>query len=314
MMISGMLLVKVVATLTVAAANIVICVCVVLLYQLVQCRVPGTVGAHCQGDTKYILAMLCTTILCILVLGTATLDNMSWWSSSFPDAFLSTESVAEVFHRLVVTDPGYKVTIEQDFSTLSGGKVVPKSRQKSIEMFKPKQWKDLTNLQSRTNLAGTVVKVRVEVGPADREARQDMDKFVMEMVEENSTAGSYDQRLLTGVTMEARLPQMPPFFQGTKIPKFSVENRTEAISLPLNSHFHKIFGEPVRIFVFSNNYFCRNFFPAMFSFKKIIYMLVMIIPVLGTCLSLVLADNTLQINFKYVLVLKPPKYERTTVA
>jgi len=295
---SGMLVVKVVATLTVAAANIVIFVCVVLLYQLMQCRAPGAVGKHCQGDnTKYILAMLCTSILCLLVLVTATLDNMSWWSASFPDAFMSTESVAEVFHRLVVTDPGYKVTIEQDFSTISGGKVVPKSRQKSIEMFKPKQWKDLTNLQSRTNLAGTVLKVKLEVGPADREAREDMDKFVKEMVEENSAAGPYDQRLLTGVTMEARLPQMP-LFQGTKIPKFSVENRTDAISLPLSSHFQKIFGEPVRIFVFSNNYFCRNFFPAMFSFKKIIYMLVMIIPVLGTCLSLVLADNTLQIIFK----------------
>ena len=42
---SGMLCVKVVATLTVAAANIVVCVCVVLLYQLVQCRyVLNTLG------------------------------------------------------------------------------------------------------------------------------------------------------------------------------------------------------------------------------------------------------------------------------
>eukprot|EP00090_Calanus_glacialis_P044015 TRINITY_DN7816_c0_g1_i2.p1 TRINITY_DN7816_c0_g1~~TRINITY_DN7816_c0_g1_i2.p1 ORF type:complete len:471 (-),score=139.23 TRINITY_DN7816_c0_g1_i2:321-1733(-) len=295
---SGMLFVKVVATLTVAAANIVVCVCVVLLYQLVQCRVPGAVGRHCQGDnTKYILALVCTSILCLLVLITATLDNVSWWSSSFPDAFLSTESVAEVFHRLAVADPGFKVTIQQDFFSLAGGEIVPKSRQKSIEMFKPKQWKDQTNLQFRSNLAGTVIKVRIEVGPADREAREDMNKFVKEMVEENSTPGSYDRRLLTGVSMEARLPQMP-LFQGKKIPKYSVENRTEAISLPLSSSFHKIFGEPVRIFVFSNNYFCRNLFPALFSFKQIIYMLVMIIPVLGTCLSLVLADNTLQIIFK----------------
>jgi len=293
-----MLFVKVVATLTVAAANVVVCVCLVLLYQLIQCRVPGAVGRHCQADnTKYILAMVCTSILCLLVLVTATLDNMSWWSSSFPDAFLSTESVAEVFHRLVVTEPGYKVTIEQDFSTLSGGKIVPKSRQKSIEMFKPKEWKDQTNLQIRSSLAGTVLKVRMEVGPVDREAKEDMSKFVKEMVEENSTPGSYDQRLLTGVTMEARLPQMP-LFQGKKVPKYSLENRAEAISLPLSSNFHKIFGEPVRIFVFSDNYFCRNLFPALYSFKQIIYMLVMIIPVLGTCLSLVLADNTMQIIFK----------------
>ena len=63
-------------------------------------RAPGAVGKHCQGDnTKYILAMLCTSILCLLVLVTATLDNRSWWSASFPDAFMSTESVAEVFHR-----------------------------------------------------------------------------------------------------------------------------------------------------------------------------------------------------------------------
>ena len=67
----------------------------------------------------------------------------------------------------------------------------------------------------------------------------------------------------------------------------------------LNAPSNIFQGEPVRIFVFSNNYFSRNFFPAMFSFKKIIYMLVMIMPVLGTCLSLVLADNTLQIIFKY---------------
>ena len=88
-----------------------------------------------------------------------------------------------------MTDPGYKVTIEQDFFALVGDKVVPKSRQKSIEMFKPKQWKDQTNLQFRTNLAGTVIKVKVEVTPADKEARDDMNKFVQEMVEENSTPG-----------------------------------------------------------------------------------------------------------------------------
>jgi len=293
-----MMCVKVVATLTVAAANVVVCVCVVLLYQLVQCRVPGAVMKPCHTDnTKYILALVCTSLLCLLVLVTATLDNVSWWSHSFPDAFLSTDTVQELFNRLSVTDPGYKVTIEQDFFTLAGQKAIPKSRQKSIEMFKPKHWKDQTNIQFRSNLAGTVIKVRLEVGPADREAREDMNKFVKEMVEENSTPGSYDRRLLTGVSMEARLPQMP-LFQGTKIPKFSAENRADAISLPLNSGFHKIFGDPVRIFVFSNSYICRNLFPALFSFKQIMFMLVMILPVLGTCLSLVLADNTLQIIFK----------------
>ena len=56
-------------------------------------------------------------------------------------------------------------------------------------MFKPKEWKDQTNLQIRSSLAGTVLKVRMEVGPADREAKEDMSKFVKEMVEENSTPG-----------------------------------------------------------------------------------------------------------------------------
>ena len=88
-----------------------------------------------------------------------------------------------------MTDPGFKVTIQQDFFSLAGGEIVPKSRQKSIEMYKPKQWKDQTNLQFRSNLAGTVIKVRIEVGPADRESREDMNKFVKEMVEENSTPG-----------------------------------------------------------------------------------------------------------------------------
>merc|ERR1719474_1666906 len=136
---SGMLVVKVVATLTVAAANIVIFVCVVLLYQLMQCRAPGAVGKHCQGDnTKYILAMLCTSILCLLVLVTATLDNMSWWSASFPDAFMSTEALTQFFYRLSVAEPGLKVTIQQDFFLAEEGVksgVNPRTRRKSVEMF-----------------------------------------------------------------------------------------------------------------------------------------------------------------------------------
>ena len=98
---------------------------------------------------------------------------------------------------MAVTDPGYKVTIEQDFFTLSGEKVVPKSRQKSIEMFKPKQWKDQTKIQPGTSLVGSVVKVRLEVGPIDKEAKEDMNKFLKEMVEENSTPGGDINRLIS---------------------------------------------------------------------------------------------------------------------
>ena len=78
-------------------------------------------------------------------------------------------------------------------------------------------------------------------------------------------------------------------------------------------------GDTVRIFVFRNSCLCRNFFPALFSFKKvfilpiitiavtnigmtnnlqILFLLVLLLPVLGTALSLVLADNTTQVVFK----------------
>ena len=48
--------------------------------------------------------------------------------------------------RLCVAEPGYKVTIQQDFFTLGGdGETqIPKCRQKSIEMYKPKFWDDVT--------------------------------------------------------------------------------------------------------------------------------------------------------------------------
>ena len=57
-------------------------------------------------------------------------------------------------------------------------------------------------------------------------------------------SGIYDRRFLTGVTIEARIPQMP-LFQGRKIPKFSSENRNEKISLPLSHNSMKIsVGDP----------------------------------------------------------------------
>ena len=48
-----------------------------------------------------------------LVIITATLDNISWWSNLFPDAFMSTERLEDLLSRLSVAEPGYKVTIQQ---------------------------------------------------------------------------------------------------------------------------------------------------------------------------------------------------------
>ena len=80
-----------------------VCVCIILLYQLVN-----------QGENiKYLVAVACTLLLCLLVLITATLDNVSWWSSLFPSAFMTEEGVTDLLNRLSVAEPGYKVTIQQ---------------------------------------------------------------------------------------------------------------------------------------------------------------------------------------------------------
>lgn len=247
------------------------------------------------------LALVCTSILCLLVLVTATLDNVSWWSGSFPDAFMSTDALTQFFYRLSVAEPGLKVTIQQDYFLAEEGVksgVNPRTRRKSVEMFKSKQWVDSSaSLAVGETFAGRVVKVRLEVGPVDRVAKEDINKFLREMVDESSSPGSYDRRTLTGVSVEARLPQLP-LFHGPKVPHFSLEKKADCIGLPLGSKFHKIQGDPVRIFVFRNSCLCRNLFPALFSFKKILFLLVLLLPVLGTALSLVLADNTTQVIFK----------------
>ncbi len=43
---------------------------------------------------------------------------------------------------------------------------------------------------------------------------------------------------ISGVTIEARLPQMP-LFQGSKVPQFS-KNDNDAVSLPLSHNFQRI--------------------------------------------------------------------------
>ena len=113
------LIVKVVATLTVLVANIVVSrlidppspvlsslevgVCILILYHLL----------HHGENTQSLVAVSCTLLLSLLVIITATLDNVSWWSNLFPDAFMSTERLEDLLSRLSVAEPGYKVTIQQ---------------------------------------------------------------------------------------------------------------------------------------------------------------------------------------------------------
>lgn len=112
--------------------------------------------------------------------------------------------------------------------------------------------------------------------------------------------------------IEARLPQMP-LFQGSKVPKFSTDTN-ETISFPLSHTFQKIFvslsfcsgfyfefyvkGDSVRIYVYHDNMISRSVFPTLLSFKSIIFLIILVLPVIGTCLSLVLADKSTQILFK----------------
>ena len=145
-----------------------------------------------------------------------------------------------------MAEPGYKVTITQDFySSLPGPR--PRTRQRSIgryiyniynypdvyiniyniynistEMFRPKQWEDLTRIQPQMLAPGTVISakvileniwfivakifviilkifVQVEVAPSDKEAREDFNKFVQEMVQQNSNNGEEEMRLQGGI-------------------------------------------------------------------------------------------------------------------
>ena len=62
-----------------------------------------------------------------------------------------------------MAEPGYKVTIQQDFFTLDGEKQIPKCRQKSIEMYKPKYWDDVTRIYSASIIPGRVLSVKVSL-------------------------------------------------------------------------------------------------------------------------------------------------------
>ena len=84
-----MMLVKLLATLTVLVANVTLGVCVLLLYRLSDTR----------ENMRHLVAVAGTTLLCLLVLVTATMDNVSWWTKLFPDAFMTQGSARELMNR-----------------------------------------------------------------------------------------------------------------------------------------------------------------------------------------------------------------------
>ncbi|XP_023330229.1 uncharacterized protein LOC111702695 isoform X2 [Eurytemora carolleeae] len=265
--------VKFLAILTVLTANIVLIICLCLLIQAPACRSPCAEPSQTQIlDTRHTLAVICTLILCLLVLITASLDNISWWNTSFPDTFMSTTQTNSFLDRLLVTNPGCKVTIQQDFFVKLGTRIVPKTRRKAHEMFKPNQWFDSTKYSVVKQINSGVLKLRLEVSPVNKEAKEDLDKFIQELILQNSS--------------------------GYKIPQIRLENKLDSILLPLSSSLHKIMGEPVRIFVFRDTRLWNIVCPTLFSLKKILFTLILFIPVLGTILSLILAENTRQLKVR----------------
>ena len=137
---SSHLIVKLVATLTVLVANIVVShhqrpdlsrnINSAPTAGLCLCHPPLPTGPAGRGrksfkifstkifskyfqNVKYLVAVSCTLLLCLLVLITATLDNVTWWSNLFPSAFMTEEGVTDLLNRLSVAEPGYKVTVQQ---------------------------------------------------------------------------------------------------------------------------------------------------------------------------------------------------------
>ena len=89
------MLVKLLATLAVLVANVSLGVCLVLLYRLSD----NNNNNNNKENMRHLVAVGGTTVLCLLVLVTATLDNVSWWTKSFPDAFMTRESARELLNR-----------------------------------------------------------------------------------------------------------------------------------------------------------------------------------------------------------------------
>ena len=92
------MLVKLLATLAVLVANVSLGVCLVLLYNLSDNN-NNDHNNNNKENMRHLVAVGGTTVLCLLVLVTATLDNVSWWTKSFPDAFMTRESARELLNR-----------------------------------------------------------------------------------------------------------------------------------------------------------------------------------------------------------------------
>ena len=50
---------------------------------------------------RQVVLVSCVLLVCLLVLAAATLDNISWWQQSFPDAFMTQTSVMDLLTRSV---------------------------------------------------------------------------------------------------------------------------------------------------------------------------------------------------------------------
>ena len=51
---------------------------------------------------RQVVLVSCVLLVCLLVLAAATLDNISWWQQSFPDAFMTQTSVMDLLTRSAI--------------------------------------------------------------------------------------------------------------------------------------------------------------------------------------------------------------------
>ena len=51
---------------------------------------------------RQVVLVSCVLLVCLLVLAAATLDNISWWQQSFPDAFMTQTSVRDLLSRSAI--------------------------------------------------------------------------------------------------------------------------------------------------------------------------------------------------------------------
>ena len=65
-------------------------------------------------DTRHFIALICTAVVCLLILVMATLDNVTWWSASFPDEAMSRAVSRQLLQRFRSLEPGLKVSVQHD--------------------------------------------------------------------------------------------------------------------------------------------------------------------------------------------------------